>query len=191
MESITLRFALPADAGALLGIYTPYIRTSVTFETEAPTLSEFQRRIQGTVGMFPYLVAQRGVDIVGYGYAGRYGQRAAYRWNAELSLYLRQDMRGHGLGKRLYAALIELVRMQGFRHAYAVVVLPNPASEHLQAAFGFEQVAVLRNAGYKCAAWRDVAHYRKQLNPLDSPPPEIIPIPQLDQRAVNRVLAME
>ena len=56
---ITTRTAAPADAKALLAIYTPYVeQTAITFEYDVPTLEEFTSRIQTTLRKFPYIIAE-------------------------------------------------------------------------------------------------------------------------------------
>ena len=105
---------------------------------------------------------------IAYGYISRYRERAGYRWCGEGSLYLHKDATGQGLGKRIYGKLIALGRAQGLRHLYASIVLPNPASVHLQTSYGFSLIGLFKGAGYKCGAWRDVAYYGLQLN--DSTP---------------------
>ena len=68
---------------------------------------------------YPYLVWQEDGKILGYAYAHRHMERAAYQWNAELSVYLDRAARGRGLGRRLYGALMELLTMQGVLSAHA------------------------------------------------------------------------
>ena len=84
-----IRFARAEDAQALLDIYAQYIHTPITFEYELPSAAEFARRISSTLADgYPYLVCQDGDEVLGYAYAHRLGERAAYQWNAELSIYL-------------------------------------------------------------------------------------------------------
>ena len=104
MDTITIRTAAVDDAAALLAIYAPYVeQTAITFEYEVPSLEEFQGRIAHTLRRYPYIVAVENGEILGYAYTGPFGERAAYSWSVETSIYLRQDVRGKGLGKRLYA----------------------------------------------------------------------------------------
>ena len=121
-----LRFVTPQDCPALLDIYAQYIDTGVTFEYDLPTREEFTARISGICRDYPYLVCQEGDRVLGYAYAHRVWERAAYQWNAELSVYLAPDAVGKGLGKKLYAALEDLLRLQGVLTVYGLVTLPNP-----------------------------------------------------------------
>ena len=84
----TVRLATEADAAGILAVYAPYIRdTAVTFETETPSLDAFRCRMASIIGDYPYLVVEEDGSIVGFAYAHRLGERAAYAWNAELSIY--------------------------------------------------------------------------------------------------------
>ena len=104
--ALRIRTARLSDAPALLKIYAPYVeKTAITFECTVPDIEEFAARMRATLRRYPYLVAERGGEIVGYAYAGPFGSRAAYDWAVEMSIYLREDQRHRGTGKRLYAAL--------------------------------------------------------------------------------------
>ncbi|WP_418832105.1 N-acetyltransferase family protein, partial [Paraeggerthella sp.] len=89
------------------------------------------------------------------------------------------ETRGRGLGTVLYRALVDLVREQGVKAAYALVTVPNAASEHLHEAFGFTCMGVQKNAGYTCGAWRDVAWLVLALAPFDAEPEPVVPFPTL------------
>ena len=91
-----IRAAAPADASALLAIYAPYVKkTAITFEYDVPTEEEFRGRISRTLQRYPYLAAEQNGEILGYAYTGPFGERAAYNWAAETSIYLRE----HGTRK--------------------------------------------------------------------------------------------
>jgi L-amino acid N-acyltransferase YncA len=74
------------------------------------------------------LVLESAEEILGYAYAGRHRERAAYRWSVDVTVYVHQNARQNRVGTALYTALLELLRIQGFRRAYAGITLPNPAS---------------------------------------------------------------
>jgi len=182
------RLATRADAAALLRIYGCYIATPITFEYELPSLPAFVERMDAIIGVYPYLVCEQAGRIVGYAYAHRQMERAAYQWNAELSVYLDPDAVSQGLGRRLYAALMELLRLQGVRLAYALVTVPNPASEHLHGASGFQRVGMLRATGYKDGAWHDVCWFEKELLPPVDAPSVPVPLDALDPAVVAEIL---
>ena len=187
---LEIRRAEPEDAAELLSIYAPYVEESwVTFECVPPTVEEFRRRMEEFSRHYPYLVCCRAGEILGYAYAHRQAERAAYQWNAELSIYLAPAAVGKGYGRRLYQALLDLLSLQGVRTVYGVVTSPNPASEALQKSLGFRLIGVHKNTGYKAGQWRDVLWFEKSLAPYDADPQPVLPFCQLDQQQVDRVLA--
>src|SRR5512141_647816 len=75
-----IRRAEPADAAGILAIYAPIVReTAISFELEPPTLEQMQARIKATTAGLPWLVAESGQAVMGYAYAGRHRERAAYQ----------------------------------------------------------------------------------------------------------------
>ena len=137
---MNIRFATTADTGGCLAVYAEYMDTVITFETALPSHEEFAGRIRSYGAVYPWLVAEEDGVILGYAYAHRAQERAAYDWNAELSVYLARRAAGRGLGTKLYGALLALLQKQGVRNVYGIVTLPNPASEALHRAFGFRTV---------------------------------------------------
>ena len=92
----TIRLATVEDAEAMLDVYRPYVeRTAVSFELDPPDVAEFENRIAHTLERYPWLVLECGGVIVGYAYAGPLKSRAAYSHSVEVSIYLREDERGH------------------------------------------------------------------------------------------------
>ena len=184
-----IRLAVPADAPALLASSAQYIETGITFEYQLPSREEFARRIRTFGEAYPYLVWEEKGQILGYAYAHRQAERAAYQWNAELSVYLDRDHTGAGRGRRLYTALMELLRLQGMRTVYGVVTLPNEQSEGLHRSLGFRLMGVQRSTGYKDGAWRDVAWFEKAIAPYDPDPAPLRPFPQVPPQQVAAILA--
>ncbi len=153
---VKFRFATPDDAKALLDIYAPYVEnTTVSFEYDVPTVAEFRRRICEFSAEFPYIVCVLENEIVGYAYAHRYKTRHAYRFAAELSIYMKQTAAHRGLGKRLYGALISMLREMGYKNLYGIVTVPNPASFRLHTGMGFAEAGREHRVGYKFGKWID------------------------------------
>ena len=186
---MTFRFAEEADAPALLAIYGQYIDTPITFECVLPSVESFTERIRSIRAAYPYIVCEEDGRIWGYAYAHRQAERAAYQWNAELSIYLDRGARGRGLGRRLYGALMELLRLQGIRTVYALVTVPNEKSEGLHGSLGFRHMGTQRSTGYKDGAWRDVAWFEKQIAPYDPDPAPLAPIGQVPLERLAEILA--
>ena len=185
---IHLRFARPEDAPVLLAIYEQYIPTNVTFEYELPSREEFARRIRSFSAVYPYLVAEEDGKPVGYAYAHPIGERAAFGWGAELSVYLDRSSSGRGLGRRMYTALMALLRLQGVRTVYGLVASPNPASEALHRSTGFHLMGNQKNAGFKNGQWIDLLWYERSILPYDLPPEPVRSVHDLPPEAVRTIL---
>jgi L-amino acid N-acyltransferase YncA len=167
---VTVREASARDAAACAAIYAPYVTdTAVSFEETPPSEAEMAERIAAAV---LWLVLEDEGRVVGYAYAGRFMERAAYRWACEVSVYLERGRARRGGGRALYEALLARLRDRGYLVAVAGMTLPNPASEGFHRAMGFEPVGTYRRIGYKHGAWHDVAWTQKQLAERDAPPAE-------------------
>lgn len=184
-----LRFAEQGDVPALLEIYGCYIKTDVTFEYQLPSQEEFSHRVEAVCGLYPYLVAEENGQIQGYAYAHRIGERAAYEWGAELSIYLKPEAAGLGLGEKLYTALEKLLRLQGVRTVYGLVASPNPASQRLHEKMGFRVMGVQRNAGYKNGRWIDLIWYEKPIAEYGAQPEGLLPVGELPKEQIDKLLA--
>jgi L-amino acid N-acyltransferase YncA len=171
---LTIRTATPKDAPALLSIYAPYVRdTAVSFETEVPSLAQFEGRITKAVDTWSWIVAEREGQVLGYAYGGMHRERAAYQWVVETSVYIDPCAQGQGLGKALYTELLSRLAERGFCSAMAVVVLPNAASVRLHESMGFRPIGLVERSGWKFGAWHDTAWLQCQLR--DAPPPVSAP----------------
>lgn len=187
--SARIRFADPArDAAGILAVYAPYIReTAVTFETEVPALEAFTARVAGFCADFPYLVLEADGELAGYAYAHRQAERAAYAWNAELSIYLAGKWRGKGLGAPLYRLLERLLAMQGYVNLYGVITASNAGSIRLHEKLGYRQTGLHEKTGWKFGQWHDVAWLHKRVR--EGEPGTILPLSALDPAQVEREIA--
>jgi L-amino acid N-acyltransferase YncA len=166
-----IRDASAADAGACAAIYAPYVTdTAISFEAEPPTPAQMAERIAAAQRAHAWVVLEDGGRVVGYAYGGPHKERAAYRWACEVSVYLEPGRRRSGAGRALYEALFERLAARGYRMLLAGMTLPNPASEGLHRALGFEPVGVYRRIGWKHGAWHDVAWVQRPLGADDTPP---------------------
>lgn len=189
MDTITIRTAAMDDAAALLAIYAPYVKeTAITFEYEVPSLEEFQGRIAHTLRRYPYIVAVENGEILGYAYTGPFGERAAYSWSVETSIYLRQDVRGKGLGKRLYAELERISKAQNVQNLYACIAYPDHDDAYLtgnSVAFhthlGFTPVGRFPHCAYKFGTWYNMTWMEKTLGKHEESPAPFVPFPGLSE----------
>jgi L-amino acid N-acyltransferase YncA len=178
MEPVAIRSADPRrDAAACVVIYSPHVEAGATsFEEDPPDPSRFAERIAETAKAYPWLVAERGGEVVGYAYACPHRYRPAYRWAVEVSVYVDSKEHGRGHGRALYSELMARLRKQRFHVACAGVTLPNPASVALHESLGFVPVGIYRRIGWKDGSWRDVGWWQLELRPPgDGKPAEPLP----------------
>lgn len=168
-----IRPARPDDAAAIAAIYASHVAGGIaTFELDPPDPAEIARRMTSSGGRLPWLVWDEAGAVAGYAYADRYNPREAYRWTVTTTIYLPEAACGRGLGRSLYAALIEELVRRGYAQAVALVSRPNPASERLHAALGFRLAGVVERAGWKLGRWIDVGTWQRSLADPGEPPAE-------------------
>ena len=155
-----IRLARSTDAAAICEIYNHYVlRTPITFEELAVTDGEMAARIAETIEVFPWLVWEDAHGIIGYAYASKWKARSAYRHSAESTVYLQQDRVGQGIGRQLYAELLDRLRKTGLHCVIGGIALPNVPSQKLHEALGFKKVAQFEQVGWKFGKWIDVGYW--------------------------------
>ncbi|HTA05966.1 MAG TPA: arsinothricin resistance N-acetyltransferase ArsN1 family B [Solirubrobacteraceae bacterium] len=172
-EAANVRVASLRDAPACASIYAPYVTdTAITFETEPPSATEMERRIEAALQTHAWLVLEDAGQVVGYAYASRFHVRPAYRWACETSVYLERGRRRTGGGRALYESLLARLVERGYRIAMAGMTLPNEASVGLHEAMGFQPAGTYRRIGYKLGSWHDVAWVQRMLVAGEGEPAE-------------------
>ena len=127
-------------------------------------------------------------EIVGYAYSNRHAERAAYMWNVEFSIYIKDTYLRYGIGKAFYTALIEISKLQNVRNIYGVITENNIKSEKLHEYFGFKKLGVFHKTGYKFGKWLDVIWYEKDIAESDEAPKPIIPIKDISFSDIQNIL---
>jgi phosphinothricin acetyltransferase len=169
-----LRPATLDDIPAIQAIYAHHVTHGLaSFEEQAPSVEEMRRRHgEITSGGFPYVAAELGGTVAGYGYCTLYRTRSAYRYALEDSVYVRQDSVGRGVGKAILAELITRCEVLGYRQIIAVIGdSANAASIGLHASQGFLRVGTLRSVGFKLGRWVDSVFMQRPLGAGDGVPP--------------------
>ena len=178
---ITIRTATVSDAQALLNIYAPYVEhTAITFEYDIPSVEEFASRIKHTLQKYPYLIAERNGKLLGYAYAGPFHERPAYDWAVETSIYVDQNIRHQGIGRKLHDALEEALRSQGILNMNACIAYPSEEDEYLDrnsmkfhTHMGYRLVGEFYQCGYKFHRWYNMVWMEKLIGEhlTDQTPP--------------------
>jgi phosphinothricin acetyltransferase len=171
---VQLRAATPDDIGEIHAIYSHHVLKGLaSFEEEPPSAAELRRRFDDVSGRgLPYLVADFGGTVAGYGYCSLYRSRSAYRYTLEDSVYVRPDAQGRGVGRALLAELIRRCEALGYRELVAIIGdSANAASIGLHESEGFLRVGTLRSVGFKFGRWVDSVIMQRPLGAGDATPP--------------------
>ena len=182
-----IRTVRPSDAEELVNIYAPYVEhTAISFEYEVPTPDEFRGRIERTLKKYPYLAAEENGRILGYAYAGPFVGRAAYNWSAEMSIYVRRDAKGQGVGGRLYGAMEEILKEMNILNLNACIGYPETEDEYLtrnsvefHAHMGYQWVGRFHNSGYKFGRWYDMVWMEKLIGTHTGNPAPVKAFPEV------------
>ena len=173
---LRIRPAADADVPAIAAIYAHAVRHgTASFELEPPDDAEMARRRAALIdGGYPYLVAERGEELLGYAYAGAYRTRPAYRSTVEDSVYVAPAAHGQGVGRALLTALIAACERRDFRLMVAVIGdRASTGSIKLHEALGFTHVGALEPVGYKHGRWLATVIMQRALGPGATTPPTI------------------
>ena len=172
--ALLIRPATPADLPAITAAYAWNVLNGTgTFELEAPDLAEMTRRHADVTGKgLPWLVAERAGQVLGYAYANHFRPRRAYRFCLEDSIYLLPEAQGQGAGRLLLAELMARCEAAGTRQMLAVIGdSANLGSIGVHRTLGFEQVGLMKSAGWKFDRWLDVVVMQKSLGQGDAKAP--------------------
>ena len=161
---IQIRSICDADIDTCLQIYNYYIEnTTVTFEETPLGADAFRERVHAISAHFPYLVALEDGVVIGYAYLDVFNSRSAYRYTADLSVYLAPSSCAHGTGTKLVDAVLGAGKAQGIRSVISIVTGENRVSARFHEKNGFSLVGTLHHVGYKHNKWLDVMYYQKTL----------------------------
>jgi L-amino acid N-acyltransferase YncA len=158
--------AQDSDLPSIQSIYAHHVLTGTgTFEDVPPSLEEMEARFAAKIAAgFAWLVARDASGVLGFGYYGPFRERAAYRFTVEDSVYVRDGVRGQGVGKALVSALLERAHAAGFKQMLALIGdSENVASVGVHASLGFQHNGTMRKVGYKFDRWLDVVIMQKSL----------------------------
>jgi L-amino acid N-acyltransferase YncA len=169
-----IRAATEADIAEMQSIYAHHVLTGTgTFEEEPPSVEEMAERFAKVVGHGgAWLVAADATGVLGYAYYSQFRGRSAYRFCVEDSVYVRDDVRGQGVGKALVARLIDDATARGMRQMIAVIGdSENTGSIGVHASLGFQMVGTMRAIGVKFGRWVDVVSMQRPLGRGDADVP--------------------
>jgi phosphinothricin acetyltransferase len=175
MTAVTVRPVSETDISAIAAIYAHAVRHGMaSFEVDPPDETEMTRRMRAIVDAgYPYIVAEKDGQVLGYAYAGAYRPRPAYRNSVENSVYVSPAAHRLGVGRALLAELVAIAERLGFRQMIAVIGdSGNAGSIGLHRALGFTFCGTIHSVGYKHGRWLDSVIMQRALGPGDTTPPD-------------------
>ena len=137
--------------------------TTATWHEYPKTVAEMAEWFAARKRDYAVLAARDTSGLLGYGSYGPFRVPSGYRLSAEHSIYVREDARGHGIGKALLAALIDRARGQGLHMLIGGIDSENSLSFTLHKAFGFEETGRLPEIGRKFDRWLTLVFLQKRL----------------------------
>jgi phosphinothricin acetyltransferase len=154
--AVVIRPATLTDSEAIARIYNEGIVDRIaTLETEERSAAERSAWLTDRGARYPVVVVESGGDIIGWGSLNPYSPRAAYRFVADLSVYVSRGARGQGVGAALLTKLIAEARKHEF-HKIVLAAFPwNERGMRLYRRHGFREVGVYREQGLLDGKWVD------------------------------------
>lgn len=171
MENLIIREVNCNDAKAIAGIYKPYVEnTAVTFELTAPDEIQMLERIKTITEKYPYVVAEKSGEVIGYAYANVFKGRECYKWSVESSIYVKKEYTKAGIGKALYCELEKRLEKIGIVNIYASVAYVEPADEYVDnnsksfhEHIGYTPCAHFKKCANKFGRWYDIVWLEKSI----------------------------
>jgi L-amino acid N-acyltransferase YncA len=142
------------DWPAVRAIHDQGIATGdATFDTEAPDWEQWDA---GHLEACRLVARDDAGEVVAWAALSPVQRKSAYRGVAEGSLYVREDARGTGVGRKLSEAMIEAAEAAGIWTLELWIFPENRASIALCESLGFRTVGVRERIGQRAGRWRDV-----------------------------------
>ncbi|SFW17258.1 phosphinothricin acetyltransferase [Sinomicrobium oceani] len=161
---ITFRELQQEDFPEIKKIYDWYIaHSTATFHTEPVTITELKEFIYTGHPLYIAALIYADDEIAGYLYMTPYKKRQAYNRTAEVTLYLKPEMSGKGIGRKAMNYLEERAVVNGLKNLLGIITGDNTASISLFEKCGYTRCACFKNVGEKFGKILDVVAYQKEL----------------------------
>jgi len=172
---LQIQSATQTDLAEIQAIYAHHVLHGTgTFEQIPPSIEEMTARHATGAVAHDWLVARDATGVLGFGYYGPFRDRSAYDWTVEDSVYVREDLRGQGVGKAIVAELLRLAEDRGYRQMLALIGdSDNIGSIGVHASLGFTRAGIIRACGVKFGRWLDVVIMQRPLGSGDANVPSV------------------
>lgn len=151
------------DSAAVLEIFNHYAANSMAAFYEGGLSPQFVDGLSQAVGDYPFVVAETGGQVVGFGLLRPYHPSPVFRRTAELTYFIAPDYTRQGLGSLFFDFLEQAARVRGVACLLASIARDNQASRAFHQAKGFAQCGLLQKVGAKFGQDLDVVLMQKHL----------------------------
>lgn len=152
------------DYSLIKEIYDYYIlNTTVTFSTEKVSIAELKKSILIAHPKYKSYIIKIEGNICGFAYLSQYRKRQAYDRTAEISVYLKPEFTGHGIGKQTMEKMESIARENGIAVLIGVITEENYNSVALFEKCAYEKCAHFKKVGKKFDRLLDVVAFQKIL----------------------------
>jgi L-amino acid N-acyltransferase YncA len=152
------------DLAAILAIYNDYILNSTaTFHSEKLSKNDLEEFLYVSHLKYPSFLIRGNDEIIGYCFLTQYKKRQAYDRSAEMSIYLKPEFTGKGIGLVALNHLEAAAKKAGIHVLVGTICGENHASIRLMEKSGYSKCAHLKNIGEKFGKILDVVVYQKEI----------------------------
>lgn len=145
---LKIRLAAVSDLESILNIYNQGIEDRIaTLEEEQKDIEYMREWLNNHTGRFSVIVAEQDDEVIGWASLNPYSNRCAYAGVADLSIYIRRDYRGKGVGSVLLNEIEQAAIKNDFNKIVLFTFPFNNLGQGLYRKKGYREVGVFKNQG--------------------------------------------
>lgn len=154
---ISIRPAEIKDIEAITEIYNEAVlKTTATFDIEPKSVEEQTGWYKKHDGNHPVIVSELQGKVIGWASLSPWSDRIAYAKTAEISIYVKEEFRNQGYGKKLMTKILDDGEAAGLHTIIARIADGNKVSIRIHEAYGFKHIGIMKEAGVKFGKILDV-----------------------------------
>lgn len=164
MTTVTFEEVTEQHLPEIREIYNYYVmNTTISFHTEELDLDQIKSSVMNKDTRYKTYVILETDQMMGYVLITQYKSKQAYDICGEVTIYLKPDILGKGLGKQALRFIEKIAKEQGFHTLIATICMENTRSKSLFERNGYEQCALFKEIGYKFDRKLDIGSFQKIL----------------------------
>jgi len=165
MKNLNIQQAKKNNLDGIVEIYNQAIlNTTATFDIETKTVENQTEWFNSHDERFPIIVALINNQQVGWASLSHWSDRTAYADTAEISVYVKEDFQGKGIGKTLMKRIIDIGYSSKIHTIIARIADGNERSIKLHLGLGFTKIGLMKEVGFKFGRRIDVQFMQKMMN---------------------------